>query len=149
MEAKLEDDEAEAVLTPTRDRFDRRNEITKRLFDLVERHVRPLYEAEEKLQKKGGSKRSEALDQRINNALKVINKFNSEETDEEGDGDTPTPPRPDAIYFSVASMRLHTGTPRRISVYVNYDRVNDGEIVLFESDCEEIKIEPDSSVVKL
>ena len=148
LEAKLEDEDAEAVLTPTRDGFDRKNEITRQLFALVERHVKPWYEAEEKLQKKGGSKRSEALDQRINEALKVINQFNSEETDEEGGGEKPEKPRLEPIYFSVRSIRLHTGVPRRISAYVNYEKVNDGEIVLFESDREEIKIEPDSSVIK-
>src|SRR6202035_4791749 len=79
---------------------------------------------------------------------KVINQFNSEETDEEGGGEKPEKPRLEPIYFSVESIRLHTGVPRRISAYVNYEKVNDGEIVLFESDREEIKIEPDSSVIK-
>jgi hypothetical protein len=148
LEAKLEAEEAEAVLTPARDGFDRRHEITKKLFDLVERHVKPLYEAEETLQKKGSTKRSEALEQRFNDVLKVINQFNSDETDEEGDGEKDPKPRPEAIYFSVPSLRLHAGVSRRVSAYVNYDKVNDGEIVLFESDREEIKIEPDSSVVK-
>jgi hypothetical protein len=118
------------------------------LFGLVERHVKALYEAEEKLQKKGNSTRSEALDQRINDVLKVINQFNAEETDEEGEVEDRDVPQPDAIYFSVSSLRLHAGVPRRVSVYVNYDKVNDGEIVLFESDREEIKIEPDSTVIK-
>lgn len=149
LEAKLEDEEAEAVLTPTRDGFDRRNEITKQLFALVERHVKPWYSAEEQLQKKGGSKRSEELDQRITDALKIINQFNADETEEEGEGDEPDKPRSEPIYFSVASLRLHTGISRRISAYVNYEKVNDGEIVLFESDRDEFKIEPDSSVVKV
>jgi hypothetical protein len=147
LEAKLEDEEAEAVLTPTRDGFDRKNEITKHLFALVGHHVKPWYEAEEKLQRKGGSKRSEALDQRINDALKAINQFNAEETDEEGTNEKQEKPRSEAIYFGINSLRLYTGVTRRISVYVNYNKVNDGEIVLFESDREELKIEPDSSVV--
>lgn len=53
LETHLEADEAEAVLTTTRDGFDRRNELTKRLFSVVERHVKPLYEAEEQREKKG------------------------------------------------------------------------------------------------
>jgi hypothetical protein len=148
LEKKLEDEEAEAVLTPARDGFDRRHEITRKLFGLVERHVTPLYEAEERLQKKGSAKRSQALDHRINDVLKVINQFNAEETDEEGDGDSYDEKRPEPISFSVESLRLYAGIPRRVSAYVNCDKVNEGEIVLFESDREEIKIEPDSSVVK-
>ena len=145
LEAKKD---AEAVLTTTRDGFDRRNELTKSLFALVERHVKPLYEAEEQRERKGNSKRSEALDQRINDALKAINKFNSDETEEEGDGDKPVPPRPEAIYFSVVSTRLHAGAPRRVSAFINHEKINDGEIVLFESDHDDIKVEPDSTVAK-
>src|SRR5262249_2020057 len=37
LEAKLEDEEAEAVLTATRDGFDHKNEITQKLFSLVEK----------------------------------------------------------------------------------------------------------------
>lgn len=148
LEAKLEDEDAEAVLTTTRDGFERKNEITKRLFALVERHVKPWYEAEEKLQKKGGSKRSEALEKRITEALKAINQFNAEETDEEGTADRKENERTEPIYFHVDSVRLHTGETRRVTAFVNYDRVNEGEVVLFEADRDEIKIEPDSTVVK-
>jgi hypothetical protein len=148
LEAKLEDEDAEAVLTTTRDGFERRHDITKQLFALVERHVRPWYDAEEKLQKKGTSQRSEALERRINEALKAINQFNAEETDEVGMGEKEEKERTEPIYFSVESIRLHTGESRRVTAYVNYEKVKEGEVVLFEADHDEIKIEPDSSVVK-
>ncbi|MHB1220289.1 MAG: hypothetical protein ACYC1L_19050 [Alphaproteobacteria bacterium] len=149
LEMKLEDKEAEAVLTPTRDGFDRRHEITKKLFSLVERHVKELYETEEKLQRKGSSKRSGELEQRFSDALKVINQFNAEETDDEGDSEGEDPKRTDPIYFGVKSLRLHVGVPRRVSLFVRNDHVNDGEIVLFESSRADIKVEPDSSVVQV
>lgn len=148
LEMKLEDDEAEAVLTPSRDGFDKKNEITKQIFALVEKHVKDIYVAEEKKQKQGGTKRSEALEKRVNEALKALNQFNSEETDDEGTSDEETKPRPEPIYFSVDATRLTLGATRRVSVYVNFDKVSDGEIVLFESDNADIKVEPDSSVVK-
>ena len=81
-------------------------------------------------------------------ALKAINQFNADETEEEGGGDPPTPPRPEPIYFNIDSTRLYAGVPRRVQVYINLDLVKEGEIVLFESDRVEMKIEPDSSVTQ-
>jgi len=87
LEAKLEAEEAAAVLKETREGFDPKHEITQKLFKLIERHVKSIYDREIKRQRKGASDRSEALSQRVRDALKVINQFNSEETDEEGPGE--------------------------------------------------------------
>src|SRR5664280_1533345 len=70
------------------DESEKKNEITQQLFALVERHVKPIYEREESQQKKGGINRSETLDKRVKDALKVLNQFNFDETDEDdGEGD--------------------------------------------------------------
>jgi hypothetical protein len=148
LEAKLEGEEAEAVLTTTRDGFDVKSEITRQIFALVERHVKPIYEAEEKSQKKGSAARSEKLGQRLTEALKAINQFNADETDEEGDESGPKPLSKDAIFFSVEDVRLYVGVTRRVSVFVNLEKVPDGEVVLFEGDRTEFKLEPDSGTVK-
>jgi len=146
LEAKLEDEDAEAALTATRDGFDHKNEITQKLFSLVEKHVKEIYGKEEKQQKKGSINRSEKLDQRVKEALKLLNQFNADETDEdEGGGGNPV--RPDPIFFSIDSARLHAGLPKRVFLYVNLEKVKQGEIVLFGSDQPTIKIEPDSEVV--
>lgn len=147
IEAKLEDTEAEAVLTVTREGFDRKHNITKRLFGLVELHVKSIYEEEEKLQKKGDSSRSKELDKRINEALKAINKFNAEETENADEDPSPKPEDTQPIFFTVDALRLYAGVARRVSVYVNLEKVKDGEIILLESDRAEIKTEPESSLV--
>ena len=146
LEAKLEDDEAEAVLTTNRDGFDTKSDITRQIFALVERNVKPVFEKEEKQQKKGSVNRSDRLDKRIKEALKLLNQFNADETDEEGDGPDDKP-HTEALYFSVETLRLLSGVPKRIGVYVNLDKVNEGEIVLLENDNSDIKIEPDSGLV--
>jgi hypothetical protein len=148
LESKLEADEAVAILTATRDGFDRKHEITQKLFVLVEKHVKPIYEKEEKQQRKGDANRSEQLDHRVKEALKAINQFNADETEEDGKGKPTPPPRPEPIYFSVDTLRLYAGAPRRIYAYVNLGKVNNGEIILFGSDNTEIKLEPDSETVK-
>lgn len=148
LEAKLEADEAVAVLTATRDGFDAKNATTQQLFSLVERHVKPIYDKEEKQQRKGESARSDKLDQRVREALKALNQFNADETEEEGTGEPPTPRRDEPIFFTIDSVRLYTGLPKRLYAYVNLSKVKAGEIVLFESENPDIKIEPDSETVK-
>jgi hypothetical protein len=149
LEAKLEAEDAVAVLTETRDGFNRKNAITQALFSLVEKHVKPLYEKEEKRQRKGDTTRSEKLNQRIKNALKALNEFNSQETDENGVGTREREPELDEpIYFPVRSIRLYAGVPKRISAFVNIEKVKNGEVVLFESDNSEIVVEPNSDYVK-
>ncbi len=98
LESKLESDEAFAVLKETRDGFDAKREITQRLFGLVEKHVKPIYEKEIQRQRKGSNDRSEKLSQRVKDVLKAINQFNNEETDEEGT-QNPAPGRDEAIFF--------------------------------------------------
>jgi hypothetical protein len=145
LEAKLESEEAVAVLSEIRDGFNRKHDITQAIFSLVEKHVKPLYQAEEKRQKRGDSTRSEALNQKIKDVLKAINDFNKEETDEDGTGD---PNRKEPIYFAVKTVQLYAGVPKTVSVFVNLEMVKNGEIVLFESDNSEIKVEPDSETVR-
>jgi hypothetical protein len=145
LEAKLEAEEAVAVLSEVRDGFNRKHEVTQAIFSLVEKHVKPLYQVEEKRQKRGDSTRSETLNQKIKDVLKVINDFNKEETDEGGIGD---PDRKEPIYFAVKTAQLYAGVPKTISVFVNLELIKNGEIVLFESDNSEIKVEPDSEMVR-
>src|SRR5262249_7285210 len=113
LEGKLEAEEAEAGFAPNRRGFDRKRLITPQLFKLVERHVRPFYDAEEKAQKKGSPQRSENLDKRVKEALKALNQFNADETDETGQVDR-TNPSKEPIYFEVDSARLRVGQPRHV-----------------------------------
>ncbi len=146
LERKLEDEDAEAVLTATRDGFDRKNDVTQRLFSLLEKYLKPLYEKEERQQKRGAANRSEALDRRVKEALKLLNQFNADETDETGPGPAPHV-HSEPIYFSIESARLYAGVSKRVGLYVNTSRVKEGEIVLIESGNAAIKVEPESEVV--
>src|SRR5439155_8843011 len=146
LEAKLEAEEAAAVLKETREGFDPKHEITQKLFRVIEKHVTPIYDREIKRQRKGAGDRPEALSQRVKDALKAINQFNSEETEEEdGNG---KPKHDETIAFSVKSLRLYTGISRTISVFVNLQKVKEGEVVQFESNKAQIQAEPHSEVVR-
>lgn len=146
LEAKLEAEDAVDVLTVERDGFNRKHEITQKLFAVVEDFVKPIYQSEQKRQKKGGGSRSENLTMRIKDALKALNDFNKKETEDDGGG-RKEPEGP--LSFSVNSVQLYTGISRTIWAFVSADSVKKGEIVLFESDNPEIKIEPDSEIFAL
>ncbi len=145
LESFLEADEAVAVLTETRDGFNRKHDITRALFSIVEKYVKPLYQVEEQRQKKGETNRSDELNRRIRDALKAINDFSKEEAD---DGEVGPPDTGEPVAFSVKSVQLYAGITKNVSVFVNTDKVKNSEIVLFESDNPEIKVEPDSETVK-
>lgn len=115
---------------------------------MIERHVKPLYEKEEKRQRRGDGTRSETLNQRIKNVLKMINEFNRDETDEPGGEPQPEPEREEPIYFAANTIRLKTGEPKRVFAFVNLEKVKSGEVILFESSNPEIKVEPDSEMAK-
>lgn len=150
LEEHLEsEDDPVAVLSETRDGFDQKHPLTKALFDLVEKHVRPVYEREINRRRKREGSRSERLSQRIQSALKALNHFNSEETNDTGSGSKRRQPKGSgAIFFSQSSVTLYTGEVRRITLSVDLQRVKHGEIVLFESDNPLISIDPESQEVR-
>lgn len=148
LESYLEDDEPVAVLTETRDGFNLKHEVTKKLFELVEKHVKPIYEREIQRRKKGDGKRSEKLAKKIRTALKALNHFNSEETEDNGSGAKKRTPKGDPIFFSHDTLTLHTGIPRHITLSVDLSKVEKGEIVLFETDNAHLTLNPDAQAVR-
>lgn len=148
LEEYLEDDDPVAVLTETREGFNPKHDVTKRLFELVEKHVRPIYEREIQRRKKGDGKRSENLAKKVRNALKALNHFNSEETEDSGSGVKKRQPKSDPVFFSQDTITLHTGVPRRITLYVDLGKVKKGEIVLFETDNAHLTVNPDAHAVR-
>lgn len=154
LEKLLEDRDAEAVLTVSRDGFDQRNAVTKTLFSAVERLVKSIYTAEEQRVRRNRATRSAQLEQRMRDTLKIINQFNAEETEEKGgrDGETTadgkTLEEKDPIFFDVRSTRLYATMPKRLYAYVNLTKVDSGELVMFESSNPEIKVLPDSTIVE-
>jgi hypothetical protein len=145
LEAKLESEEAVAILTVERDGFNRKHEVTEALFSLVEKRVKDIYIAEEKRQKKGDTTRSDLLNERIKDVLKELNDFNKEETEEDGVG---LKDRHEPIFFAATSIQLYTGIARTVSVFVNSEKVKSGEVILFESENSQLKVEPDSETAK-
>jgi len=147
LEALLEARYPEAVLTETRDGFDSKNEIAAALFKLVERHVKPIYDAEEKRERKGSGNRSAALDKMLKDALQELNRFHKEETDE-GTGAQPVKPsRP--LYFAQRQVRLTAGEERRVTLYAQRAEIHpELNVVEISSDNPRVRVSPDSEAVR-
>jgi len=152
LEHLLDERDAEAVLTVSRDGFDQRNAVTKALFLAVEKLVKPVYDAEEQRVRKSRATRSAQLEQRMRDALKVINQFNADETKEPGTRPGETTPVPldeqEPIFFDLHTTTLYATVPKRLYVYVNVTKVDPGEVVIFESSNPEIKVQPDTTTVE-
>lgn len=147
LEALLEDRYPEAVLTETRDGLDYRNEIASSLFKLIERHLKPLYDAEEKKERKGSGKRSAALDRMVKDALQELNKFHTDETDEGTGKPILKPTRP--LTFTQGKVRLVAGEERRVTLYVQRDAIHpELNVVEISADNPKIRVSPDSEVVR-
>ena len=147
LEALLEARYPEAVLTETRAGFDSRNEIAAALLKLVERHVKPLYDSEEKREHKGSGNRSATLDKMLKDALQELNKFHKEETDE-GTGISPVKPsRP--LYFTQRQVRLVAGEERRVMLYAQRAAIHpELNVVEISSDNPKVRVSPDSEAVR-
>lgn len=148
LEALLEHRHPEAVLSETRDGFDTRNEIARALFALIEKHVKPIYEEEEKRERKASGHRSPDLDKKLKDALRELNKFHSEETDEGRIGPPPIPEPEGPLDFSYDKVRLVAGQERRVTLYAERDRIHDDlNVVEITSSNSRIRVVPESEVV--
>ena len=147
LEQRLEDDDAEAILTVSRDGFEQRSAFTQALFHFLGERLRSIYEKEEQRVRKGDFKRSKELDKRYQDALKLLSQFNLEETEGEGTGTPPKPGEDSAILFTSGSVRLTTGISKQVHCYINREKVRLGEMVTFDSTNALINVNPDSTTV--
>jgi len=147
LESLLEDRHPEAVLSETRDGFDTKNEIAKALFGLVEKHVKPVYEAEEKRERRASGHRSAELDKSIKEALRELNRFHSDETDEEGTGRLKSEPE-GPLDFAYDKVRLVAGQERRVTLYAERESVHqDLNVIEITSSNPRIRAVPESEIV--
>ena len=148
LEVLLEERRPEAILTETRDGFDGKSEIVRSLFDLVRRHVRPVYEAEQKRERKGTGERSQELDKRFKDALRALNRFHLEETGGATGGPTPPTEPKGPLSFGQESLTLIAGHQRNVTLYVEREQIHkELNVVELSSDNPKIRVVPESEVV--
>ena len=147
LEKLLEDRYPQAVLTETRDGFDTKNEIARALFSFIEKHVKSVYDDEERRERKASGQRSVDLDKRLKDALRELNKFHSEETDDEGTGRSKSEPE-GPLDFAYEKIRLIAGQDRRVTLFVERERIHQElNVVEITSSNSRVRVIPESEIV--
>jgi hypothetical protein len=109
----------ESPLTTTRDGFEPRHEFTQYLFGQLKKHVEPIYRKEEERQRKSDTQElSAGAAQRLNDAMRQLNKYLSEllGAGEDGDGDG-SEPKDVPIQFVPSKTKLVAASGDGISAH--------------------------------
>lgn len=135
----------DSPLTTTRDGFEIKHEFSKLLFKELARYLEPIYKREEeRFNKSLASDISQEARQRLNDAIKELNRFLKELIGEsEGTEPPDTPPiATKSLQFIPASTKLTIGRPRIVRVYLRKDVANRNGNIVYESSNSKIELAP-------
>jgi len=134
------------ILTVSRDGFDERTKFTQKLYEVLEKELKPIYEREKKLyeDKQAGGHNSE-IQNKTKDALKTLNKFFHDQTDEAGDEPDPDPKL--SFQFIPPKTFLRAKREKNVKLIMKSDAVVDDEVILIESDNENVGVRPDSVII--
>lgn len=114
-----------------RDGFNESHEFSRALLDFIAKELRPIYERERKrFEEKDKSQLSSKTKKRIDEALKILNRFFNEITGKSdkgpGPGEPPPPEPTNPIQFLPETVRLIAGRPRKVKLLLRPDSVRNG-----------------------
>ncbi len=137
----------DSPLTTSRDGFDLKHEFTKVLFKELSDRLEPIYKREEeRFNKTFTEDISKETRQRINDAIKELNKYLKDLIGEgEGDGPEPTTPciDPDKVLqFVPDKIKLTLGRPRPIRLFLKKDTAKLSGGIICDANNEKIEISP-------
>jgi hypothetical protein len=133
----------DSPLTTTRDGFDTKHELTKRLFAELERRLAPVYRREEERFNKGFETVPTAVRQRISDALKELNRLLREVAGEGDDGTADGALDPAIpLQFLPRQTRLFVGKPRRVRLFFQKTFAGKSGAILYETSNPKISFKP-------
>jgi len=136
----------DSPLSITRDGFDTRHDFTKFLFTELSKFLEPIYKKEEERYNKSlKSDLSKETKERIDQAIKELNKFLKELGSGEGE-EPPQSPVPDkAIQFLPTETKLFVGKEKFVKLLVKKEKLKKESYVIIDSDNSQIEVRPLSS----
>ena len=136
----------DSPLSITRDGFDTRHDFTKYLFSELSKFLDPIYKKEEERYNKSlKSDISKETKERIDQAIKELNKFLKELGSGEGE-EPPPPPIPDKIIqFLPSETKLFVGKEKFVKLLVKKDKLKKESFIIIDSDNSQIEVRPLSS----
>lgn len=135
----------DSPLTVTRDGFDQKHEFTKLLFKELEKRLEPIFKREEERYKKSlASNISSKTQERINEALKELNKFLKDIGEGEGgapeSSSTPLPTK--KFQFIPEETKLVIGREKSIRLYLEKDLAESKTSIIYDSSNSKIEVNP-------
>jgi hypothetical protein len=139
----------ESPLTTTRDGFDSHHEFTQFLFGELKKQLEPIYRKEEERQKKSeGKDLSAAATQRLNEAMRQLNKYLNdllgigEDGTKNGDEPKDLP-----IQFLPAKTKIVVGQPRFVTLFIREADAKPKGLIILDSSNPKIEVSASSLTV--
>ncbi|MGA8153295.1 MAG: hypothetical protein WB952_20255 [Terriglobales bacterium] len=140
----------ESPLTTTRDGFYLRHEFTQFLFGQLRKQLEPIYRKEEERHKKSESQDlSKAATQRLNDAMRQLNKYLNDllGSGEDGTGDA-IESKDVPIQFVPAKTKVVVGQPRFVTLLIRTADAKPKGTIMFDSSNPKIEVSPTSLTVE-
>lgn len=148
--SKLNQTPPEEVLTETREGFDRKHVFYRQLASLVEPFLDSIVREEEKRRRPSGSFSAETQE-RLNEAMLVLNKLYEELVGKADTGDEfrgRKPFIPDVIAFIRNELAITEGVMTPFALLINTAVVPDGTTVKLSSSSEDVSLSPTDLAVR-
>lgn len=134
----------ESPLTTTRDGFEPRHEFTQYLFGQLKKYLEPIYRKEEERQRKSDTQElSAGAAQRLNDAMRQLNKYLNEllgaGADGNGDG---SEPKDVPIQFVPSKTKIVVGQPRFVTVLVRASDAKSKGTIMLDSSNAKVEVYP-------
>jgi len=134
----------DSPLTTSRDGFDVKHELTKKLFAELTKDLEPVYRREEERFKKASSDSlSKEARQRIDEAIKELNKLLKDLVGEGEDGGKPPKPDPGkALQFLPGTTKLVMGRRRIVRLYFKKEFSKHSGSIIYDTSNAKITLKP-------
>lgn len=134
----------ESPLTTTRDGFESRHEFTQYLLGQLKKHLEPIYRKEEERQKKSDTQELSAhAAQRLNDAMRQLNKYLNELLGSGIDGDGGgVEPKDLPIQFVPSKTKVIVGQPRFVNLLVRTSDAKPKGTIMLDSSNPKVEVYP-------
>lgn len=135
----------DSPLTVTRDGFDGKHEFSKMLFQELSKYLEPIYKREEERFKKTSTAEvSHETREKINDAIKELNRYLKQLGEGAGPGDTPPPPPTDIkdFQFIPEQTKPVIDQERYVRLYVKKGLLKPTTEIIFDSSNPRINVYP-------
>lgn len=134
----------DSPLTTSRDGFDERHEFTRRLFDELGKYLEPIYRKEEERYNRSSTEPvPKEVKERIDEAIRELNKFLRDLLGEGEDGREPT--RLDAelaLQFVPGKTKLIVGRRRVVKLYFQWSVAGTSGEIVYDTSNPKIRVKP-------